>query len=242
MLGALELTGRSRTHVRELAEPQCMLHPDALVALLALRTAARGAGIELLPVSSFRDFDAQRAIWNGKYRGERPLLDRDNRPLVAAQLLPAERVAAILCWSALPGASRHHWGSDFDVIDRNALPAGERVQLLDSEYAASGRYARLSAWLAAHAADYGFFHPYDRDRGGVLPEPWHLSYAPVAQPALAALTPALLAAALAGADIEGWEVIAPRLPEYHERYVAAVAAVPGAALAARALSRAARPA
>ncbi len=36
----------------------------------------------------------------------------------------AERVAAILVWSALPGASRHHWGTDCDVIDAAALPPG----------------------------------------------------------------------------------------------------------------------
>ena len=27
---------------------------------------------------------------------------------------------------------------------------------------------------------FGFFRPYTTDRGGVAPEPWHLSYAPVA--------------------------------------------------------------
>jgi LAS superfamily LD-carboxypeptidase LdcB len=241
-LTARELTGRSNSHVRELAGLPGLLHPGAGSALLALRTAARAAGIDLLPLSSFRDFDRQLAIWNGKFRGERPLLDRDDRPLVAAQLSPPERISAILAWSALPGASRHHWGSDCDVIDQAALPAGESVQLLASDYAPGGRYAALSDWLANHAADYGFFRPYDRDRGGVLPEPWHLSFAPVAQPALAAMTPGLLAEALAGAGLAGEDVVLPRLEEIFGRFVAGVASPEPAALAAAQLSRASRPA
>ncbi|MCZ8486094.1 D-alanyl-D-alanine carboxypeptidase family protein [Vibrio lentus] len=27
-----------------------------------------------------------------------------------------QKLSAILRWSALPGASRHHWGCDFDVF------------------------------------------------------------------------------------------------------------------------------
>jgi LAS superfamily LD-carboxypeptidase LdcB len=238
----LELTGRTRSHVSELAEPPCVLHPAAAGALRQLRSAARAQGFELLPVSSFRDFDRQLAIWNGKYRGERALLDHGGQPLAAAALSPEQRVEAILAWSALPGASRHHWGSDCDVIDAAALPAGTAVQLLEQDYAAGGRYAGLSAWLDEHAAAFGFFRPYDRDRGGVRPEPWHLSFAPLAVTALAAMTPGMLIDALAGADLEGRSAVLARLPELYARYVTAVAAPLPTALAAAALSRAARPA
>jgi LAS superfamily LD-carboxypeptidase LdcB len=241
-LGALELTGRARTHVQEYPELGCALHPAAAAALLRLRAAAAAVGIDLQPVSGFRDFQRQLAIWNGKFRGERPLQGRDGRPLEAATLSEAERVAAILVWSALPGASRHHWGSDCDVIDRAMLPPGTPVTLESADYAADGRYARLSAWLARHAHDYGFYRPYDLDRGGVLPEPWHLSYAPIADAALAAMSPALLGEALAAADLAGREAVTARLPELYARYVAAVATPPAAALAKTTLSRAARPA
>ena len=241
-LGALELTGRARTHVQEYPELGCALHPAAAAALLQLRAAAAAAGIAVQPVSGFRDFARQLAIWNGKFRGERPLLGRDGQPLEATALGEAERVGAILVWSALPGASRHHWGSDCDVIDRATLPADTPVTLDAADYAADGRYARLAAWLAIHAQDYGFYRPYDCDRGGVLPEPWHLSYAPVADAALAAMSPGLLHAALAAADLEGRAVVTARLPELYARYVAAVAPPPAAALARTQLSRAARPA
>ena len=70
-LTRLELTGRARTHVQEVAELGCVLHPQAAIALLALRHAARRDGIDLQAVSGFRDFERQLAIWNGKFSGAR---------------------------------------------------------------------------------------------------------------------------------------------------------------------------
>jgi LAS superfamily LD-carboxypeptidase LdcB len=241
-LSGLELTGRASTHVRDWPEWRCQLHPAAGMALRAMRDAAAAAGIDLVPVSGFRDFARQLAIWNDKFSGARPLLDRASQPLAADALDEAERVAAILVWSALPGASRHHWGSDCDLIDRAAWPAGAAVELLGKHYAVEGCYARLAAWLARHAHEYGFFQPYDRDRGGVQPEPWHFSFAPLAVTAQAALQPELLRTALADSGLLGRETVSRELPGIYERYVSAVASAPGAALAARALSRAARPA
>ena len=245
------LTGRSSGHVVALPGSGCLLHPEAIRAFLALQSAARGAGLELQAVSGFRDLARQLAIWNGKFRGERPVLDRQGQPLDMAALDEPGRVDAILVWSALPGASRHHWGSDFDVLDAATVPAGEPPRLEARDFAPMGRHAALADWLPRHAADYGFFRPYDSDRGGVHPEPWHLSFAPVAVPAQAAMSAALVAEALAGVDIEGRTTIGQRLPALFERYVTAVASPPPEALAARlaqgpaqgdALSRASRPA
>lgn len=239
-LSPLELTGRARTHVQSVAALGTVLHPRAASALLALRAAARKDGIDVQAVSGFRDFEQQLAIWNGKFTGARALLSARSQPLEAAELDEAERVAAILVWSALPGASRHHWGSDCDLIDRGALEPGARVELLSTDYQPGGRYGRLSSWLSGHAHHYGFFLPYDLDRGGVQPEPWHLSFAPVAGSALAAMSPELLAEALAGAGLAGHGAVMAQLPRLYQRYVSAVAAIPPAALAARALSRGAR--
>ncbi len=241
-LSGLELTGRASTHVREVPELRCLLHPLAAAALQAMRAAAALAGIDLVPVSGFRDFARQLAIWNEKFSGARPLLDRAGEPLAADALDEAGRVAAILVWSALPGASRHHWGSDCDLIDRAALSAGAAVELLGKHYGAGGCYAALAAWLKGHAHDYGFFLPYDIDRGGVQPEPWHYSFAPIAVPAQAALRPELLRAALADSALRGWGSVSAELPRIFERYVSAVSSAPAAALAAAALNRAARPA
>ncbi|HEX6397833.1 MAG TPA: M15 family metallopeptidase, partial [Steroidobacteraceae bacterium] len=112
-----QLTGRARDHLVELSDPRCTLHRLVVAPFLAMRAAAAADGIDLVAFSSFRDFDRQLAIWNGKFRGERPMQDRAGKPLDPGSLSAAERVAAILWWSALPGASRHHWGTDFDVMD-----------------------------------------------------------------------------------------------------------------------------
>jgi LAS superfamily LD-carboxypeptidase LdcB len=213
------LTGRSREHIVDLPLPRCALHREVVAPFLRLRAAAAEQGIDLLPVSSFRDFERQRLIWNGKARGERELLDRDGRPLDALSLCEPQRVDAILIWSALPGASRHHWGTEIDIVDGNLLPAAERAPLLTAEYAPGGRFARLADWLEAHAQPFGFYRPYTVDRGGVQPEPWHVSYAPVSEQALASFSMPMLHAALQDAAIESWQTVAERLPEIWSRYV-----------------------
>lgn len=229
VLSDLELTGRASSHVQQCEQPRCTLHRDAFSALQAMSRAALADGIEIVPVSSFRSFEQQLWIWNAKYQGERILRGRDNSVLDSAALSPAERVAAILVWSALPGASRHHWGSDCDLVDRRTAPAQGPIDLLDVDFAPGGRYAALNDWLGERAADYGFFRPYDQDRGGVLPEPWHLSFAPVAGPAQAAMSVGLLRSALAQAPLQGAEIVAQQLPELFGRYVLAVAEVPQSA-------------
>lgn len=222
-MNPLELTGRARTHITQLDEPRCAVHHQVVQPFLALREAAAAAGIDLCVASSYRDFAAQASIWNRKYRGERPLYDRDGGLREHASLSSDALIEAILMWSALPGASRHHWGTDLDVFDRAAAPTGYHVELLPAEYAPDGVFARLAQWLDANLAGFGFFRPYDRDRGGVNPEPWHISYAPLSQPANAMLTVDLVAAALAEAEVLGKERVLERLPEIHQRYIANVA-------------------
>jgi LAS superfamily LD-carboxypeptidase LdcB len=236
-----QLTGRTRKHVRDLPEPPCTLHPEAARAFLALRAAAALDGLDLIPASSFRDFDRQLTIWNDKFLGRRPLLDRDGRALEPALMRETDIVRAVLQWSALPGASRHHWGTEIDVIDRKALLNGQLAELVPAEYAAGGVFANLGLWLARHAEGYGFFRPYDRDRGGVQPEPWHLSFAPVSGPALPALTLTVLADALRDVELAGAAVVQAQLQDIHARYVGAVASPSPMALAAPRLNPATRP-
>ena len=228
-LDPLELTGRARTHVVQLEQPRCALHRDAVEPFLALREEAARDGIDIAVFSAFRDFAAQTAIWDRKYAGERALYDPDGNLLDHASLTEEQLIEAILSWSALPGASRHHWGSDLDVFDAAAVSPGYRVQLLPAEFAGDGPFARLDQWLTEHAKRFGFFRPYDRDRGGVQPEPWHLSYAPVSSLAQDLLSPELIAAAVESIDLLGRDAVLPRLPEIFQRYVVNVASFePGA--------------
>jgi LAS superfamily LD-carboxypeptidase LdcB len=221
-LNSLEVTGRATTHVRDVADPRCVLHIRAAEALIAMRDEARGAGIDLDLVSGFRDFNHQASIWSGKFNGSRPLLDARGMEINHADLYESALIDAILIWSALPGASRHHWGSEIDVIDTAALSAGARPQLTFAEFAAGGRFERLNGWLDSNMRRFGFFRPYSTFRGGVRPEPWHLSYAEVSVPALEALSLDVLREALEGADLPGRETVLARLPELYQRYVLAV--------------------
>lgn len=225
-MNELELTGRSRTHVVELDEPKCCLHYEAVASFLAMRDDAARSGIDLRPVSSFRDFDRQMLLWNRKWAGERPLYDRSGAPLDAAALSEAQRVDAILCWSAVPGGSRHHWGSDIDVIDAAAQPEGYQVQLLPSEYAPGGVFGKLTAWLDRNMGRFGFHRPYASDRGGAGIEPWHLSYAPVARRAIEDLSLPVLRRAIAASDLLGKEFVLDRLPEIYTRFILSVDAPP----------------
>jgi LAS superfamily LD-carboxypeptidase LdcB len=225
-LNPRQLTGRDRDHIVELETPRCLLHAAAVAPLLAMREAAARAGLDLLPVSGFRDFERQRRIWNAKYRGERPARDRRGRLVDITRLGPADRVETILLWSALPGASRHHWGSDVDVVDGQAIAGGYEPQLEAPEYRRGGPFATLGRWLDRHMRRYGFYRPYTRAGAGVQPEPWHLSYAPVARRALPLMTVELLASAIEGAGIAGEAEILAQLPSIRDRYVLGVDAPP----------------
>jgi LAS superfamily LD-carboxypeptidase LdcB len=225
-MNELELTGRARTHIVELEEPRCALHYEAVTSLLAMRDAAAESGIDLVVVSGFRDFDRQVLLWNRKWRGERPLYDRAGRPIDPATLDEAGRVEAILCWSAIPGGSRHHWGSDIDVIDAAAMPPGYHVELVPAEYAPGGVFQRLTPWLDLNMHRFGFHRPYAGAGCGAGVEPWHLSYAPVSQPALEDLALPVLRRAIAGSDMLGRERVLERLPEIYTRFILAVDAPP----------------
>lgn len=221
-MNEFELTGRARTHVVELAQPRCALHYEVVAAFLAMRDAAAIDGIDLSPRSAFRDLDTQVSIWNRKWSGERPLYDRAGQLLDRSRIADSDAVDAILCWSAVPGGSRHHWGTDVDVIDAAAVPAGYTVELVSREYAAAGIFAGLTAWLDKNMRRFGFFRPYATDRGGVSPEPWHLSYAPVALPALESLSLSMLRQVIDSSAIAGKPYVLARLPEIYTRFLLAI--------------------
>jgi LAS superfamily LD-carboxypeptidase LdcB len=217
-----ELTGQASTHIAAVADPPCQLHAHVVAPFLNLRRAALEEGIDLVAMSSFRDFARQLALWNGKFSGERPMLDASGAKLDAAALTPRQRIDAILLWSALPGASRHHWGTDLDLVDRKASAAGYQIQLTREEFAAGGPFAHLDRWLESHAPRFGFFRPFQGVRSGVQPEPWHVSFAPIAEKARRRLSPQVLRSAIAAAPLLGKETVLDSLDELHARYVAAI--------------------
>lgn len=156
------------------------IHKAVVEPFLALRQAAGNEGFDLRIVSGFRDFQRQWQIWQAKVRGERPVLDRSANPLDVTQCSKEELLFHILHWSALPGASRHHWGTDIDIYDAAAVDADYEVQLVPAETENSGPFAPLHAWLDTYLPQTDFFRPYVSAGRGVAPERWHLSYAPLA--------------------------------------------------------------
>ena len=176
-----QLTGMAESHLVAMPCGNAMQR-QAADAFARLQGDAREAGYQLAIASGFRSFARQAAIWNGKASGVRPIHDDRGLPIDSAKLSNRQLLHAILRFSALPGTSRHHWGSDVDVFDVAAVDAGYAVQLTPQEVAPGGCFDAFHCWLDERmAADesHGFFRPYARDTGGVAVERWHLSYAPI---------------------------------------------------------------
>ncbi len=211
--------GLDAEHLSPLAG-EVWLHARVIDPFRQLQAVAAQRGFDLRVASGFRSFDRQLAIWNAKAEGRRPVLDSAGSPLDMARLNDRDKVFAILRWSALPGTSRHHWGTDMDVWDAGAVAPDYRLQLTVDEYSDGGPFAALSDWLASdEVARLGFVRPYDRDRGGVAPEPWHLSYRPVATGCESRLTPQALAPVLADSDMRLRDAVLGHLDDILSRFV-----------------------
>lgn len=230
-LNEFELTGRAQTHVRQFAPqrgqaaaglpvtPRFAAQSQVAADFLAMRAAALADGIDMLPCASFRPLAGQLRIWNRKFSGEATLRDIHGVPREFSALSAEEVVWAILGWSGLPGATRRHWGTDIDVFDRAAQPPGYKVKLLPEEVAPGGVYVKLHAWLDDNLPRFGFFRPYRTYRGGMYPEPWHLSHIASAQSAQAVFTIDMVANALRDADMPGRELVLDLLPAIFRQHV-----------------------
>lgn len=216
-----QLTGQETSHLVSLNPTggHPYVHQQMLPAFQALKEAANQAGFDLQLASAFRPFERQLLIWNNKFSGKQPLLDSNSQPLDPATLDALEKIHAIMRWSALPGASRHHWGTDIDVYAANCLPKDTQLQLEPWEYAKGGHQAEFSQWLAANMADFGFYLPYADDRGGVACEPWHISYFPVSKYLLSQLTPDLLRRTLSQSELAGKSHILENLDSLYSKYI-----------------------
>lgn len=195
------------------------IHHQMLTAFKALCLSAKEANLELKIASGFRSFDRQLHIWNNKFIGKTAIKKANGENVDINRMSDWQVIEAILLYSALPGASRHHWGSDIDVYAPNLLAPGESLQLEPWEYQQSGPMAKLSTWLTQHAADFGFYLPYDCYRGGVAAEPWHLSYAPLANQYQSVFDIQKLSACLKTTEIAGKQIIIDNLTEIAERYI-----------------------
>ncbi len=151
------------------------LRKEAHDAFLQMKTAAAKENINIKIVSSYRNFNRQKAIWERKYK-----------KFTSEGLSPMAAIKKIIEYSTIPGTSRHHWGTDIDIIDANATYSGD--VLISEKFHGNGPFCKLKDWLDKNVNHFNFHIVYtdDGNRKGFKYEPWHYSYAPLSKPMLKA--------------------------------------------------------
>lgn len=149
------------------------MQKDTYASFLKMKAEASKENISIELVSAYRSFDKQKQIFENKYR-----------LFLSEGLTPLEAINKIIEYSTIPGTSRHHWGTDIDIIDANA-PRPESV-LEEEHFYGNGPYCKLKEWLNINATSFGFYEVYTNnpDRKGFKHEPWHFSYASISKPML----------------------------------------------------------
>jgi LAS superfamily LD-carboxypeptidase LdcB len=214
-LTAKQIIGLDEQHLTPVDAHQLDQHTAE--AFLAMQEAALQEGFALSLASGYRSFERQLNIWNQKVLGKRPVLDLNSQPIDISQCSPDQLIHNILNWSALPGCSRHHWGTDFDFFDANQIEV-KQLKLIPEEYE-GGVCNNLYQWLKKHAGEFHFFWPYASHRGGIQIEPWHLSYAPKANPALLDFPEDLLRTTLEASNLELKHTVLEKLPHIIKQYI-----------------------
>jgi LAS superfamily LD-carboxypeptidase LdcB len=220
------ITGSTDTHlvrldVNQVATENQFIHKQVSKPLIDLQLAGREAGFDIKICSAYRSFDRQLIIWNGKASGMRSVMDPFGRPINMQALDSWQKIQAILRWSALPGASRHHWGTDFDIYDANAMPEGYQIQLTPEEVQGDGLFAPMHDWLDDYlsSGQTDFYRPYEFDRGGIAPERWHLSYRPLADKYAQMLNTDVLSDRLQDSNLMLLDVVLEHLDDIFQRFI-----------------------
>jgi len=217
------LTGKSREHLVNLPTPYSphhFLQAKAMKAFQGLQQSAVKNGFNLQPASSFRDFARQQLIWNGKFNGERKVHDDVGNALDLSRLDDWQKSQAILRWSALPGASRHHWGTEIDIFDPDLLPQGQSLQLEPWEYEQGGYFFELSEFLTENLPHFDFNLPFMQmpAEKKIGREPWHISYMPLAEKAKQLFSAEVLLQAWEKEEIGGKATLQQHLLQIFEQY------------------------
>ena len=217
------LTGKSREHLVHLPtlhSTHHFLQAQAMKAFQGLQQSAVKNGFNLQPASSFRDFARQQLIWNGKFSGERKVHDDAGNALDLTHLDDWQKAQAILRWSALPGASRHHWGTEIDIFDPDLLPQGQPLQLEPWEYEKGGYFFELSEFLTENLPHFDFSLPFMQmpAEKKIGREPWHISYMPLAEKAKQLISAEVLLQAWEKEEIGGKATLQQHLPQIFEQY------------------------
>ncbi|MEM9001870.1 MAG: M15 family metallopeptidase [Bacteroidota bacterium] len=171
------------------------LRQEAHDAFVTMKKAAYNDGFDIQMVSSYRDFYRQQSIWERKYI----------RYTEDEGLSPLDAIDKIIAYSTIPGTSRHHWGTDIDIIDGYPKTSGD--VLVPEKFEKDGPFEDFKLWLDGHSEKYGFYLVYTNDpkRKGFKYEPWHYSYAPLSIPMLTAYRKLNIVKLLGDEDFLGCE-------------------------------------
>jgi LAS superfamily LD-carboxypeptidase LdcB len=142
------------------------LRKDTYEAFKKMYEEALKDGVKLRIISATRNFNRQKELWEGKWTGEHLVEGGENLALTTPD--PKMRAMKILHYSAMPGTSRHHWGTDIDLDS------------LENTFFETGEGLRVYNWLVTNGPRFGFCQPYSAGRPyGYLEEKWHWSYMPI---------------------------------------------------------------
>ena len=169
----LELMGKEDI---ELFGEGINLRKEAHDAFLEMKKAAYSDGIDIKIVSSYRNYYRQEAIWERKYM--RYTEDDSMDPLKA--------IDKIIEYSTIPGTSRHHWGTDIDIIDGYRKTDGD--VLVPEKFEVGGPFEDFKKWMDENSNKFDYYLVYTNEpkRRGFKYEPWHYSFAPISIPMLTA--------------------------------------------------------
>jgi LAS superfamily LD-carboxypeptidase LdcB len=177
LLGLILLFLLTQTHLLDqkvltgkAVNPKNILEKETQEAFELMQKAAIKDGIYMAVVSGYRSFTRQTQIWNRKYK-----------KYEQQGLEPDAIFDKIVAYSTVPGTSRHHWGTDIDIIDTNASYSGD--VLVPSKFHGTGAFCKLKDWMEKHGSEYNFELVYtiNHNRTGFKYEPWHYSYVPLSR-------------------------------------------------------------
>ncbi|MDO8660161.1 MAG: M15 family metallopeptidase, partial [Candidatus Parcubacteria bacterium] len=146
------------------------LRKETFLSFRGMQIAAKKEGVDLKIASATRNFDYQKDLWNKKWNGYTLV---DGKDLSKSTHDGVERFKKILEYSATPGTSRHHWGTDIDINNAN-------LEYFETIYG-----KKVYSWLVKNAPSFGFCQVYnlkgENRPTGYNEEKWHWSYLPLAR-------------------------------------------------------------
>ncbi len=182
------------------------LEKNTFNAFNKMLIAAKKDGVYLKIASAYRGYDRQKLIWNAKFQ----------KFTTEFNLKPSQAVYEIIRFSTIPGTSRHHWGTEIDIIDNN-YPDEEDV-LISKKFEKDGIFFKVKNWLNINSEKFGFYITYNNDpkRKGFEHEPWHYSYAPISKKMLSLFLKSDLKKVIKKEEIKGSEYFTD---DFIEKYI-----------------------